>query len=202
MNDVIFVKPYGYDSNSYIIEGDGGAVVVDPSGQAVVDELKRRNLICRYVLLTHGHFDHVGACAYLADKGAKIYCGKEEEPFIFSKENLSVFGGVDIPPFKVSGVFSDGQKFSFCGLDFVAISTPGHTIGGTCYVFGKYLFSGDTLFEGSAGRTDLPGGNFATLLKSLKKLALLQGDYIVCPGHGNSTTLQTERESNPFLKLC
>ena len=199
--DVIKVPPKGFASNSYILTSDNKrAVVIDPGEPEIADELEKRGLVCEAVLLTHGHFDHVGGCGALFQKGAAICCGEREKDFIFSDRNLSIFG-LPFPKFQISRTFSDGEKFSLSGIEFTALSTPGHTAGGMCYISGEFLFSGDTLFNLSIGRTDFPTGDFDTLLNSLKKLFALGGEYRVLCGHGNDTTLSFERENNPFSKL-
>lgn len=198
---VIKVEPRGFASNSYIITADDNtAVVVDPSEEGVIEALQRNNLECKYVLLTHGHFDHVGACGKLSTMGALICCGENEKDFIFSPENLSIFGGVYIPHFEISRTFTDGERFNLCGVDFTAISTPGHTAGGMCYLAGDCLFSGDTLFFGSIGRTDLPTGDHKALISSVKKLLAIPGDLKVYTGHEEDTTLNLERQINPYIR--
>lgn len=198
---IIKVEPRSFASNSYILTADDNtAVVIDPSEEGVIDALRQNNLECKYVLLTHGHFDHVGACRALAVNGAHVCCGENERDFIFSRENLSIFGGVHIPHFEIFRTFADGEKFSLCGIDFTAISTPGHTAGGMCYLVGDCLFSGDTLFLGSIGRTDLPTGDHKTLISSVKKLFAIPRDLKVYTGHGEDTTLNFERQFNPYIR--
>lgn len=198
---IIKVEPCGFASNSYILTADDKtAVVVDPGDFATIRALNDNKLDCKFVLLTHGHFDHVGACAELSERGALVCCGEREEKFIFSPENLSIFGGVNIPRFEIFRTFSDGENFSLCGINFTALSTPGHTSGGMCYIAGDSIFSGDTLFRCSVGRTDLPTGDMRELVASVKKLFALKGDYRVCTGHGEGTSLDYERRYNPYVK--
>lgn len=198
---VIKVEPHGFYSNSYILTADNSAaVVIDPSEDSVINVLAQNGLNCKYVLLTHGHFDHVGACRTLGEIGAVICCSEREKPFIFSPENLGIFGGVHIPRFSVSRTFSHGEKFSLCGINFTAVATPGHTAGSMCYVAEDCLFSGDTLFCGGVGRTDLPTGNFNTLLLSVRNLLNAYANLTVYPGHGANTTLEHERKFNPYVR--
>lgn len=198
---VIKVEPQGFASNSYILTTDNiSAVVIDPSEDGVLDILKQNNLVCKYVLLTHGHFDHVGMCGKLFQSGAEICCGENEKEYIFSSENINLLGGVYIPHFKIFRTFRDGEKFNLCGIDFTAIHTPGHTAGSMCYLAEGCLFSGDTLFYGSIGRTDLPTGNFERIVSSVKKLFALPGDLKVYSGHGEDTTLDFERQYNPYVR--
>ena len=195
------ISPANGTSNSYILTQDNKtAVVIDPSQPQITEILQQKRLECKYVLLTHGHFDHVGACGVLYAKGAHICCNEREKDFIFSKEYLGIFGGVSVPEFKISKTFKDGEEVELCGIKIKVISTPGHTAGSTCYIAENYLFSGDTLFCGSVGRTDLPTGNFNELLSSLKSLKELDGDYVVCCGHGEDTRLSVERLYNPYMR--
>ncbi len=195
------IEPSDFASNSYILTADGSnAVVIDPSEESVIDELRRKNLTCEYVLLTHGHFDHVGLCGKLYNGGARICCGELEKDFIFSPANRGIFGGVYIPEFKIYRTFNDGEKFTLCGISFTAIHTPGHTEGSMCYIADDCIFSGDTLFRCSVGRTDLPTGDMRKLISSAKKLFALNGDYKIYTGHGENTTLGFERRNNPYIR--
>lgn len=199
---IIKIKPVGFAANSYILTQDGvNAVAVDPAQPGIADYLAQSGLKCRYVLLTHGHFDHVGGCGVLYEAGAKILCGEKEKDFLFSSANRGIFGGVPIPEFEVSQTLRDGEKITLCGMDFQAISTPGHTVGGMCYLTEDTLFSGDTLFRCSVGRTDLPTGNAGELAESLKKLFALKGDYTVRCGHEEDTSLEFERRFNPYARF-
>lgn len=197
---IIKIEPKNFESNSYILTADDKtAVVVDPSSPDIVKELEKRGLTCKYVLLTHGHFDHVGGCAALQNNGAEILCGEDEKELIFSKEYLGIFGGVSFQPFKISRTLRHGENFELCGMNFLAISTAGHTKGSMCFVSEDNIFSGDTLFFRSVGRSDLPTGSFAQLTKSLKKLSSLVRDYKIFSGHGADTTLAAEKKYNPYL---
>ena len=198
---VIKIEPHGFLSNSYILTADGKtAVAVDPSDGEVLSVLGRENLTCEYVLLTHGHFDHVGMCGVLQNDGAQILCGETEKDFIFSPGNRGIFGGVYIPVFEISRTVKDGEKFTLCGINFTAVHTPGHTKGSMCYIADDCLFSGDTLFYCSVGRTDLPTGDMRELISSVKKLFALNGDYKIYTGHGENTTLDFERRRNPYVR--
>ena len=114
-------------------------------------------------------------------------------------KNASALIGAALPPFSADRMLADGETVSFGGLAFEAIHTPGHTLGSVTYRCEDALFTGDTLFAGSVGRTDLYGGDFSTLSASLKKLTALEGNLLVLPGHGESSTLSAERQCNPFL---
>ena len=198
---VIKVEPYGFACNSYILTEDGKtAVVIDPYESRVLKILEQHNLECKYVLLTHGHFDHVGLCGKLFKIGAQICCGAREKDYIFSPENRELLGGVHIPEFEISRTFKDGEQFNLCGINFTSVHTPGHTAGSMCYVAENCLFSGDTLFRASVGRTDLPTGNFSELISSIKKLVELPCDFKIYTGHGEDTTLGFERQFNPYVR--
>ncbi|MBD5632507.1 MAG: MBL fold metallo-hydrolase [Clostridia bacterium] len=195
------ISPVNYESNSYILTNDGKtAVIIDCARPELYDICLSKNLKPVAVLLTHGHFDHVGGCKKFADNGVPIACGEGEKDFIFSEANLSIFGGVDIPYFEISRTYSDGEEFETGGIKFKAISTPGHTEGGVCYIAEDCIFTGDTLFFETVGRTDFPTGNSVKLAESLKKLAALDGDYKIYCGHFVETTLNHERLNNPFIK--
>ena len=190
----------GYGCNSYILTSDNKtAVVIDCADEKVYSECEKRGLKPVAVLLTHGHFDHVGGCGLFYSKNVPIYCGEKEREYIFSEENRSVFGGVYIPKFDICEGLKDKEKVTFGGITFEIISTPGHTAGGVCYLAEDCLFSGDTLFLGSVGRCDLPGGNFSELKNSLKKLLSIDRNLKVYCGHGENTTLDYERKHNPYI---
>lgn len=189
------------ESNAYAVTEDGkNCVFIDCPDRRYYDKcLSAAGLIPRAVLLTHGHLDHAKGCAAFAEQGVKIYCGEGEEKFIFSEENKSIFG-VGVPQFKIEKTLKDGEEIELYGLKIKVIATPGHTVGGVSYLIGGYLFTGDTLFKGSIGRTDFPGGNYGELVKSVKKLYALEGNYEVESGHGFETTLDYERRNNPFVR--
>ena len=197
---VIKVYPRAFASNSYILTADGKtAVVIDPSEEGIFALCKENGLDVKCALLTHGHFDHIGGCGELSKNEVSIYCGEKEKELIFSKEYLSIFGGVSVPKFEIAGTFSGGDEVKLCGINFKVIKTPGHTAGSMTYLAGDCLFTGDTLFKGSVGRTDLPTGDFSKILESVKKLSALAGDYKVYCGHEDDTTLEEERNNNPYL---
>ena len=191
----------GFGCNSYILTDDNKtAVVIDCADEGVFYECEKRKLKPVAVLLTHGHFDHIGGCGKFFEENIPIYCGEREKEYIFSRENRSIFGGVYIPEFEIYKTLSDGEKVTLSGIDFEVIATPGHTAGGVCYLAEDCLFSGDTLFRGSVGRCDLPGGNFITLKNSLKKLLAIDKNLKVYCGHGDDTTLNYERKNNAYVK--
>ena len=195
------ILPVGFAANSYIITTDDKTcVVIDPAQPRISEECKKRGLTPEYALLTHCHYDHIGGAGALYGAGCKILCGEAEEPYIFSEDNRAIFHGITIPPFEIYKTIKDGEQFTLCGIPFRAIATPGHTAGGMCYVTGDTIFSGDTLFCRSVGRTDFPTGSYPALVQSIKKLYALDGDYKVLCGHDRDTTLNEERTLNPYVK--
>ncbi len=195
------ITDYGYGCNTYVLTDDGKtAVVIDCATPSVYDACLEMNLKPVAVLLTHGHFDHVGGCGKFYENGVPIYCGDGEDKFISCPENRGIFGGVNIPHFEIYKTLSDGEVISLGGMTFTVISSGGHTVGGVCYISDGKLFTGDTLFAGSVGRCDLPTGDVRRLKESLKKLCSLDGDYAVYCGHGEDTTLARERKYNPYLR--
>ena len=186
-----------FGCNSYILTADNRtAVVVDCPDERVYYECELWSVKPVAVLLTHGHFDHVGGCGKFFEKNIPIYCGENEKEYVFSRENSSIFGGVYIPEFEIAKTLRDGEKITLAGIEFEVISTAGHTPGGVCYLAENCLFSGDTLFRGGVGRTDLPGGDFRKLVESLKKLFTIDKNLKVYCGHGEDTTLDAERANN------
>lgn len=182
-----------YQTNCYIVRKAGSNLccIIDPGYEAgkILDTLASLHLTAEAILLTHGHFDHVGAVAEIA---AETDCA-----VYISAADLS------LPPMITNGklYYTDTYQGSVnaAGLTFRVIPTPGHTPGSVCLVCEDVMFSGDTLFCGSCGRTDLPGGSAQAMAASLKTLAALPGNYRVYPGHGASTELSWERERNPYL---
>ena len=202
---IITVSPRGFGANTYILTADNQtAVVIDPAQTRIKEELLKRGLKASYVLLTHGHFDHVGGVAVLQADGAKVVCSTEEAKLVGTEADAFALAGIPRVEYTVDQTLSDGEKVTLSGVEITAIHTPGHTAGCACYLVktdnGEVLFTGDTLFAGSIGRTDLPTGSLKTLRQSLKKLASLTEDYPVYPGHEESTTLLAEKKRNPFLR--
>ena len=196
------VLPQDFGCNSYVLTADKRhAVIIDCADEGVFYECERRGLTPVAVLLTHGHFDHVGGCGIFHLNSVPIYCGENEKEYIFGKSNRSIFGGVYIPEFEIFKTLKDGEKLTLGGIDIEVIETAGHTAGGVCYRIGDCLFSGDTLFRGGIGRCDLPGGDFSKLLESLKKLSALDRNLKIYCGHGEETTLDYERKNNPYMSF-
>ena len=202
---IITVSPRGFGANTYIITEDNkNAIVIDPSQPRVEGELIKLGLQPTCILLTHCHFDHVGGVGVLQENGAKVYCSAQEKPLIGTGADLFEMFGAPRMAYKVDETFADGEEKILNGISVKAIVTPGHTAGSCCYLFtdkegGRYLFTGDTLFAGSIGRTDFPTGNVPQMRASLKRLSALDGDMPLYAGHNEPTTLETERKTNPFM---
>ncbi len=190
----IVALPLGdYQTNCYLVaDGAGLCAVIDPgySPETVLSEAKRRQWNIQAVLLTHGHFDHVGGVTGIAQAAhCPVYVHENE---------------FNIPPWLRQGLFStdfygEGDEISVGNLKFSVLETPGHTPGSVCLCCGDALFTGDTLFAGSCGRTDL-GGNWSDLTASLHRLNEIDGDLRVFPGHGAASTLCDEKRTNPYLQ--
>ena len=202
---IISITDSGFWANSYILTENGKtAVVIDPSAPKLIAELKQRGLQVTHVLLTHCHFDHVYEVSDLQEKGAKVLCSTEEKLLVGTPADLTKRFGVPCNPYQVDEVFQDGEEKDVGGISVKAILTPGHTAGSCCYLVtakdgGRYLFTGDTLFKESMGRTDFPTGDATQMRASLRKLSALEGDMPVYAGHEGPTTLEYERKNNPFL---
>lgn len=186
-------------TNCYILidEAEKKAAVIDPGDEAdsVLAELDKLDARVEYILLTHGHYDHIGGVARLREAlpQAKVYLHRADSrgtgfhvvPLADQVEDLQYY--------------DDGDTLALGSLTIHVIHTPGHTPGGVTLRVGDVLFTGDTLFAGSMGRSDFPGGNTQQLFASLKKLAQLEGDFQVLPGHEMTTTLERERRRNVFM---
>lgn len=194
----IITLPLGpLETNCYVVfeNAPGACALVDPGAQAqsILDCLKERGLTPGLdsadarALRSHGCTSRA-ACAV---SGRAIYVSAQD-----TDETLNMSHGNLV----YTDTFLDGDKISLPPLQFHAISTPGHTKGSSCFVCGNTIFSGDTLFEGCCGRTDLPGGSEKQMMASLKRLAELPGDYQVLPGHGPSSTLERERQTNFYMR--
>lgn len=196
-----------YETNCYIVgcpETRLGAVI-DPGddGDNIIDQIKKLELDIKYIILTHGHIDHINAVRDVKEfSGADILIHeKDKEMLTSSYENLSVFTGDNINQPKADKTLNDGDKIQIGNLIFHVIHTPGHSPGSISLKTGIYIFSGDTLFAGSIGRTDFPGGSYNAIIRSIKeKLLIYDGDILVLPGHGPETTLESEKNFNPFLR--
>ena len=193
-------------TNCYFIyrEEDKKAIVVDPadSGEYLYQKLQENGISVAAILLTHGHFDHIMGCNELRKaSGAKIYaCSEERDVCENTHNNCSEQTG-RLYTVVADEYVPDGGEIEAAGMKCRLLHTPGHTKGSCCYYFEEagVLISGDTLFAGSVGRSDLPTGSEGTLIRSIKnKLSELPGEVTVYPGHGDSTTIEYESKYNPF----
>ena len=190
--------------NCYIVVSDSqNAAVIDPGGEAerILDYLQTNKLTLKRILLTHGHIDHIGAVKVLKDRtGAEIYIHDlDAEMLNDSVKNLASPFRMAYQPVSPDHTFSDASRISLDEITFTVMHTPGHTKGSSVFLTGTTMFSGDTLFQGSIGRTDFYGGDYEVMQRSLKKLSELETDYTVLSGHGEKTTLGEEKKYNPYL---
>lgn len=191
-----YIVWYGNDDEKH------DCVVIDPANSGkVLRELEKLRLECKAVLITHGHFDHIMGVSKLRDStGAKVYIDRlDAKAMSDNSASLASMIGFHVDPSKVDVFVDDNMLFEEAGIRFKVIHTPGHTEGSVCYLVEseRVIFSGDTLFYMSYGRTDLPGGDSAALYDSLVyRLFALKGDYRVLPGHDRETTLDFERIHN------
>jgi glyoxylase-like metal-dependent hydrolase (beta-lactamase superfamily II) len=195
-----------FEANNYLIidENSKKAVLIDASGSfdKIKAELDAHNATLEKILLTHAHIDHIAGCYEIQQKlGAKVFINKEDMFLVQNlKQQLQMFG---LPPAqepRIDDFFKDGDTIEVGNLQIKVIHTKGHSKGGSCFLIEDKLFSGDTLFLGSVGRTDLPGGDYKELEKSItQKIFTLKGDLTIYPGHGPATTLEREKAENPFF---
>lgn len=185
-----------YQTNCYLAWGEDSetCIVIDPGyePERVMAQAEKLGKKIGAILLTHGHFDHVGGVRTIAaETDCKVY---------LCQEDLSMPQQMTAGPLYYTDTYGDGDTVKEAGLEIRVLHTPGHTRGSVCLMVEDTIFSGDTLFEGSCGRTDLPGGSWTEIYQSLKRLAALPGDYKVYPGHGPATTLEEERKWNPYMR--
>jgi len=193
-----------YAANCYIVidEKTRETAVIDPGGDydELLNAINELDGKLKYILLTHGHADHTGAVIdFIHNYNVPLCVNKKDWDLMVSGEFM--FGEVDFSRESLIHIeIEDGKSFNLGNNIINCIETPGHTPGGMSFLLQKYLFTGDTLFSGSIGRTDLPGGDFNTLITSIRtKLFNLDLDTFVYPGHGPSSTIDREKKHNPFL---
>lgn len=190
-------------TNCYVVSDDKGTCAIidcDGNPQPLFRYIAENNLKPTHILLTHGHYDHIGAVEAVREKYGCLVCAPQKEAQLLADPmaNCSIYMG---GPLTITADIwvKEGDTVKVGDLEFSVLETPGHTAGSVCFLIGDSIFSGDTLFQGSCGRTDLPTGSWGEILASLKRLRNLPGDYDVYPGHGPATTLEIERRSNPYM---
>lgn len=187
-------------TNVYIVISNKEAMIIDPGGEAekIISKLNELNINLKYIILTHCHSDHIGAVTDVQNiKGGKVLISKEDGKEINNPvRNLAPFVGTKIKKVQVDEFLSEGDKILLDDIEFEIIETPGHTKGGICIYSKKerVLFSGDTIFKGTYGRTDLPSSSYIDMQNSISKLMKLPDDIKVFPGHGAPTTIFDERK--------
>ncbi|OIP98061.1 hypothetical protein AUK40_02070 [Candidatus Wirthbacteria bacterium CG2_30_54_11] len=187
-------------TNCYLLTAQDSkeAYLIDPADDAdlILKVLKRTDCTRVSILLTHAHFDHVGAAQGIQKAlGATVYLHPDDEDLLLGR----IAGIPYVPPPAAYHLIKPSQTWMFSGSKITCLPTPGHTPGSVCYRFDNVLFSGDTLFKDSIGRTDLPGGSPSAMQISLQKLLSIGEDCRIYPGHGEPTSLQQERNQNPYL---
>ena len=181
-------------TNCYVLWEDGTCVLIDPGAgeEQLLRRLKELDVRLEAIVLTHGHFDHVGAVKALRDAtGCRVFLPDADTALPPSYTD---------GPIAYTDLYKDGDVLRFGPIMLEAMRTPGHTPGSSCLKTGNWLFTGDTLFRGSCGRTDFPGGDWVQMYDSLRRLGKLEGDFYVYPGHGDASTLDHERRTNPYLR--
>ena len=184
-------------------EATGKAAVSDPGERSVALEaqIEKDGGKLEYVLLTHGHYDHICYAKQLADKyGAKVVTGKNNDRFLSDVYlNGTKRHGLPFVPFSADIVLEDGEKFLLGETEITYLYTPGHTSGCGIFLFDEIMIAGDLIFRDSYGRTDLPSGDDYEMARSLKRVKELDGDYTIIPGHGPLTSLSHERRFTPLM---
>ena len=191
-------------NNCYLItdQASGLSALVDCTD----DSKEMRDFIgsakLEYILLTHGHFDHIGGVAAISrDYGAKVVISAQDASMLSSgKASLSAFFGIKQDKITPDLTVSEGSSLMLGETQIKVLATPGHTKGGVCYLLKDCIFTGDTLFFCSCGRTDFPGGSSKEIMQSLKRLAALEDSLKVYPGHDRTSTIAFEKANNPFMR--
>ncbi len=198
-----------YAVNSYVVydENTKDAVIIDPAVNFIQIEqfVSDNQLKPLAILLTHGHIDHIADTVLTKEKySIPVYVHVRDHEMVMRHElNLANHFGYPNFQFEADHLMRDGDEITFGTLTFKVIHTPGHTKGGVCLQIENHLITGDTLFKGSMGRTDLYGGNDDHMTESLRKLMQLPEELIVHPGHGGDSTIGLEKQTNPFVRnLC
>lgn len=202
------IKVGELETNCYIFgDKNGEAVVIDPGDNAdvIMQNVNKHNCTIKYIVLTHGHFDHIGAVAALKKQTqAKVIIHElDADCLTDATRNLSYYMGMPEIQIEADSVIKEGEIIEAGNRKLTVIHTPGHTAGSICLKAEEMLFSGDTLFKESAGRTDLPGGSSKQIMESInEKLMKLDDAMLVYPGHSECSTIGYERKHNPFVEKC
>ena len=192
----------------FAVDDNMNTAIIDPGANAakvnqIIDEHGLKPVA---ILLTHGHFDHIGAVKGIKKEypEVKVYIGELDAPMLpkaINNRNWAQFiKAEDYEGLKADILVNEGDEINVGDMVFKVMATPGHTKGGVCYISGDCIFSGDTLFKNECGRTDLEGGSYTEILQSLKRLHDLEGDYNVLPGHEELSILSEERKYNPYMR--
>ena len=190
------------DTNCYLVyqESTLKGLLIDPGAYdpLIVEYIKDKGIEVEATINTHGHADHIAGDAAF---GFPVMISEADESCICNPiRNLSLFAGGKVEPIQVQRLLKDGDMIKLGSIEFEVIHTPGHTPGGISIKYDDILFTGDTLFHEGIGRTDLSGGNYAILVKSIKEKLLVLPDFVkIFPGHGLSTTIGHEKKNNPFI---
>ena len=191
--------------NCYIIKySENKAAIIDPGDEEakIVKELDNRGLTPAKIILTHGHFDHIGAAAFLKEKyNIPLYICEKDNIMLSDREKSGAYIApfVKYNPVEADGFLKEGDLVELGEISLKVMETPGHSEGSICLLGEDFIFTGDTLFQGSVGRTDLFSGSGKKLMESVKRLAGLEKDYRLYCGHGEDTSLEAERNFNPFF---
>ncbi len=190
------------EENAYMVINTekNEAVVIDGGVNArhILIAEKEYGVKIKAMLLTHAHFDHAGCTAELKKRGVKIYVHEQDEHVLGDKYNLGKYFGYQIEPTTADQTFTDGDKITEADMVFEVMQTSGHSMGSSCFILGDVMFTGDTLFRGSCGRSDFLDGSEEDMRKSLKKLFALEKNYTLYTGHGENSTLDYEKKFNIY----
>lgn len=202
---ILYFKTGPISVNTYIVYNEKSldGFIIDPGGnyKRIKKECSDYGIKLKAQLLTHGHFDHCGACAELQKEGIPVYIHKDDMEKLNNSYNLAGMFNISFNSFTAEKILNEGDKFTIAEINIEVLHTPGHTSGSVCYIIENNIFSGDTIFKMSIGRTDFPGGDTKTLHKSIRdKIFKLKGDYNLYPGHDEFTTLDYERSNNPMFE--